>query len=42
MSTFEILGCILFGGALVIGVIGVIVEKIRNGKSWIGQGYGRK
>lgn len=27
---------------LIIGIIGVIIERIRNGHSWIGQGYGKK
>ncbi len=40
--TWEIIGCIILGVCLLIGIIGVIVEKIRTGKSWIGQGYGRK
>ena len=28
--------------SLIIGVICVIIEKIRNKRDWIGQGYGRK
>lgn len=42
MSTMEILALIFLGIPLVIGVIGVIIEKIRNGHDWIGQGFGRK
>ncbi len=42
MSILEIIGCIILGIFLLIGIIGVIVEKIRTGKSWIGQGYGQK
>lgn len=42
MSIIEIIFGILISLAFVLGVIGVIVEKIRSGKSWIGQGYGRK
>ena len=42
MNIYEIIGLIIFGGGLIIGVIGVIVEKIRTGKRWIGQGFGEK
>lgn len=42
MSIIEIIFGILISLEFVLGVIGVIVEKIRSGKSWIGQGYGKK
>jgi len=42
MNIYEILGLIFLEIPLLIGVIAVIVEKLRSGKSWIGQGYGRK
>ena len=42
MSILEILAIIFLGVPLVLGVIGVIILKIKEGKSWIGQGYGRK
>lgn len=28
--------------SFILGVIGVMINKKRNGSSWIGQGYGRK
>lgn len=42
MNIFEIIAWIILGSGFIIGVIGVIIEKIRTGKSWIGQGFGRK
>ena len=42
MSTMEILALVFLGIPLVIGIIGVIIEKIRTGHDWIGQGFGRK
>lgn len=42
MTIIEIILGILILLALILGVIGVIIEKIRSGKNWIGQGYGRK
>lgn len=42
MSWYEIIGCIILGGAFLAGVIGVIIERIRSGHGWIGQGFGRK
>lgn len=42
MNIYEIIGLIIFGGALIAGIIGVIVEKKRTGKRWIGQGFGDK
>lgn len=42
MKIFEIISCIFLLLCLIVGVIGVIIEKIRTGKDWIGQGFGRK
>lgn len=42
MKIVEIIFCIFLLLCFVAGVIGVIIEKIRTGKGWIGQGYGRK
>ena len=42
MNILEIVGIIIFGSAFLLGVIGVIVGKIRTGNWWIGQGFGRK
>lgn len=42
MDIIEIIAWIILGGGLIVGVIGVIVEKIRTGKNWVGQGFGRK
>ena len=42
MNIYEIIGLIIFGGALIIGAIGVVVEKRRTGKRWIGQGFSEK
>lgn len=42
MKLYDILGLIFLGIPLIIGVIGVIIERIRKGKRWIGQGFGEK
>ncbi len=42
MDIYGILGLIFLGIPLLLGVIGVIIEKRRKGRSWIGQGYGDK
>ena len=36
-----IIGIMMLLG-LILGTIAVIVEKIKTGRTWIGQGYGRK
>lgn len=41
MDTLEIIAIILFGVPLIIGVVGVIVTKIRTGNWWHGQGFGK-
>ncbi len=40
MSLLEIIGCIIFGSAFILGTIAIIIQKIKTGKSWKGQGYG--
>lgn len=42
MDIIDIMGLIVLGVPLLLGVIGVIITRIRSGKSWIGQGYGGK
>lgn len=42
MSVFDTIMLIIMIILLIISVVGVIVEKIRTGRSWIGQGFGRK
>lgn len=41
MNIIEIIFCIICGIGLIAGIIGVIIEKIRTGNSWNGQGYGK-
>ncbi len=40
MSLWEIVGCIVLGVPFIIGVIAIIIQKIKTGRSWKGQGYG--
>ena len=42
MNTIMIIAIILFGVPLVFGVIGVIVNRIKKGSWWEGQGFGKK
>ena len=42
MKIIEIVILICIIVFFIIGVVGVIVEKIKTGKDWIGQGFGRK
>lgn len=42
MNIYEILGLIFLGVPLILGVIGVLILKIKHKKEWVGQGYGRK
>lgn len=35
-----VMGIFIFSG-LILGVIGVFIEKKRTGHSWVGQGYGK-
>lgn len=42
MNIFDIIIILLIGIAFFLGIIAVVVEKKRSGRSWIGQGYGRK
>ena len=42
MNIFELIILIMVIAAFILGVVGVIIEKVRTGKSWIGQGFGRK
>ena len=42
MDIFDIIIILLIEIAFFLGIIAVIAEKIRSGRSWIGQGYGRK
>lgn len=41
-DTMFIIGAIFFGVPLLLGVIGIIVERIRTGHWWEGQGFGKK
>lgn len=41
MDILEILGCIFLGIPLLLGIIGVIITKIRTGVWWNGQGFGK-
>ena len=42
MNIYEIIGLVVFGGGLIISVIGILIGKKRTGKRWIGQGFGEK
>lgn len=42
MNIFEIIGAIILGVLFVLSVVGVIIEKIRTGHWWEGQGFGKK
>ena len=39
MNIYEFLGLIFLELPIIIGVIGVIILKIKTGKNWTGQGY---
>lgn len=41
-DTVLIVSAILLGVPFVLGVIGVIIERIRTGHWWEGQGFGKK
>ena len=41
-DVLTIIGAIFFGVPLILGVIGIIVERIRTGHWWEGQGFGKK
>ena len=41
-GTMLIIAAIVFGVPLILGIIGIIVEKIRTGNWWEGQGFGKK
>lgn len=42
MDIMDIIALVVLGIPLLLGIIGIIIEKKRTGKNWIGQGYGRK
>ena len=41
MKLIEIIIGIIVIVAFILGIIGVIIEKIRTGNWWNGQGYGK-
>jgi hypothetical protein len=42
MDVFEIIAIIIFGIPLLLGIIGVIINRIKTGAWWTGQGFGKK
>ena len=42
MDVFEIIAIIIFGIPLLLGIIGVIIYRIKTGAWWTGQGFGKK
>lgn len=41
MSKADIIALIILGIPFILGIIGVIILKIKTGKGWYGQGYGK-
>lgn len=42
MDIFTIIAIIIFGIPLILGIIGVIINRIKTGAWWVGQGFGKK
>ena len=42
MDVVTIMAIIFFGIPFILGVIGVIINRIRTGVWWEGQGFGKK